>query len=119
MALIGIVVFGAAAVFAGVAGWLSPGRLTPERIMAAFDATGAKSGFRRNHAKGLCADGSFESSGDAVALSRAAIFRPGRTPIDARFALAGAPPFQPDAPKKVRSLGSASSRPGPRNGGRR
>ena len=105
LALIGGVVVGTAAVFAGVAGWLSPHRLTPERLMAAFDATGAKSGFRRNHAKGLCATGTFDSNGDAVSLSRAAVFRPGRSPVVARFALAGAPPFQPDAPKKVKSLG--------------
>src|SRR5260370_17027562 len=74
-------------------------------MMAAFqDANGIHAGFRRNHAKGVCVTGWFESSGQAVALSRAAVFKPGRVPVVGRFALAGGMPFQTDAPATVRSM---------------
>jgi catalase len=74
-------------------------------MMAAFrDANGTHVGFRRNHAKGVCVTGWFESSGQAAAISKAAVFRPGRVPVVGRFALAGGMPFQPDAPNTVRSM---------------
>jgi catalase len=102
---IGAVRLGVAGAFAYVGGWLSPARLTQDRMMAAFkDANGVHAGFRRNHAKGICVAGWFEGSGQAVALSKAAVFRPGRVPLVGRFALAGGMPFQPDAPAKVRSM---------------
>src|SRR5712672_1518301 len=91
--------------FAGVGGWLSPSRLTQDRMMAAFqDADGIHAGFRRNHAKGVCVTGWFESNGQAAALSKAAVFKPGRVPMVGRFALAGGMPFQTDATATVRSL---------------
>jgi catalase len=94
-----------AGVFAYVGGWLSPVRLTQDRMMAAFQgANGVHAGFRRNHAKGVCVAGWFESSGQAAALSKAAVFRPGRVPVVGRFALAGGMPFQTDAPATVRSM---------------
>jgi catalase len=91
--------------FAGVGGWLSPSRLTQDRMMAAFeDANGTHSGFRRNHAKGVCVTGWFESNGQAAGLSKAAVFKPGRIPVVGRFALAGGMPFQTDKPATVRSM---------------
>jgi catalase len=102
---IGAVMLGVAGAFAYVGGWLSPGRLTQDRMMAAFqDVNGTHPGFRRNHAKGVCVTGWFESSGQAAALSKAAVFRPGRVPVVGRFALAGGMPFQTDAPATVRSM---------------
>lgn len=102
---IGAVMLSVAVAFAYVGGWLSPVRLTQDRMMAAFQhANGTHAGFRRNHAKGVCVTGWFESNGQAVALSKAAVFRPGRVPVVGRFALAGGMPFQPDAPAKVRSM---------------
>ncbi|HWX31047.1 MAG TPA: catalase family peroxidase [Steroidobacteraceae bacterium] len=102
---IGAVMLSVAGAFAYVGGWLSPVRLTQDRMMAAFqDANGIHAGFRRNHAKGICVTGWFESSGQAAALSKAAVFRPGRVPVVGRFALAGGLPFQPDAPATVRSM---------------
>jgi catalase len=102
---IGAVLLGVAGAFAYVGGWLSPARLTQDRMMAAFkDANGIHAGFRRNHAKGICVTGWFEGSGQAAALSKAAVFRPGRVPVVGRFALAGGMPFQPDGPEKVRSM---------------
>jgi catalase len=102
---IGAVMLSVAGAFAYVGGWLSPERLTQDRMMAAFqNANGVHAGFRRNHAKGACVTGWFESSAQAAALSKAAVFRPVRVPVVGRFALAGGIPFQPDAPATVRSM---------------
>src|ERR1700737_3901028 len=93
---IGAVMLSMAGAFAYAGGWLSPARLTQDRMMAAFqDDNGIHAGFRRNHAKGVCVAGWFESSGQAAALSKAAVFRRGRVPVVGRFALAGGMPFQP------------------------
>src|SRR5258708_64504 len=102
---IGAVMLSVAGAFAYVGGWLSPVRLTQDRMMAAFqDANGIHAGFRRNHAKGVCVTGWFESSGQAAELSKAAVFKPGRVPVVGRLALAGGMPFQTDAPATVRSM---------------
>jgi catalase len=102
---IGAVMLSVAGAFAYAGGWLSPVRLTQDRMMAAFqDASGSHPGFRRNHAKGVCVTGWFDSSGQAAALSKAALFKPGRVPVVGRFALAGGMPFQTDAPGTVRSM---------------
>jgi catalase len=94
-----------AGAFAYVGGWLSPGRLTQDRMMAAFqDANGHHPGFRRNHAKGVCVTGWFDSNGQAVPLSKAGVFQPARVPVIGRFALAGGMPFQMDEPATVRSM---------------
>ena len=102
---IGAVMLSVAGAFAYVGGWLSPVRLTQDRMMAAFqNANGIHAGFRRNHAKGVCVTGWFDSNGQAAELSKAAAFRPGRVPLVGRFALAGGMPFQTDAPATVRSM---------------
>ena len=102
---IGAVMLSVTGAFAYTGGWLSPERLTQDRMMAAFrDANGTHVGFRRNHAKGVCVTGWFESSGQAAAISKAAVFKTGRVPVVGRFALAGGMPFQPDAPNTVRSM---------------
>ncbi|SMF24199.1 catalase [Tistlia consotensis] len=107
LALAGIALAVAAVVacFAYAGGWLSPDRLTQAKVMAAFDAAnGVHPGFRRNHAKGLCIAGSFDSNGAGERLSSAAVFQPGRTPVVGRFALAGGQPFAGDATGTVRSM---------------
>jgi catalase len=105
LGLIGLVVAGAAAAFAYTGGWFSPERLTQGRIITAFeDVNGSHPGFRRNHAKGICATGWFESNGKAATLSKAAVFAPGRVPVVGRIAFAGGLPFVPDDPATVRSL---------------
>ncbi len=104
-AVIGAVLLAALGAFAYAGGWLSPHRLTQARMMAAFESAGGNHpGFRRNHAKGLCVTGWFESNGNAATLSKAAVFAPGRVPLIGRFALAGGMPFQADAPATVRSM---------------
>jgi catalase len=104
-AVIGAVVLIMAAAFAYVGGWLSTARLTPSRMMMAFQAAaGLHPGFRRNHAKGVCVSGWFEGNGQAIPWSKAAVFEPGRVPLIGRFALAGGLPFQSDLPGTVRSM---------------
>lgn len=105
LGVIGAVVLCSAAAFAYSGGWLSPDRLGQKKIIAGFDqVNGVHPGFRRNHAKGLCATGWFESNGNAVPFSKATLFAPGRVPVVARIAFAGGMPFMPDAPDTVRSL---------------
>lgn len=102
---IGVVLLAVAAAFAGTAGWFSPDRLDPERMIDRFEAVdGEHPGFRRNHAKGVCLTGWFDSNGAGTRLSSASVFARGRTPVIGRFALAGGLPMMPDAPGAVRSL---------------
>jgi catalase len=86
-------------------GWLTPRALTPAAMINTFEhVNGVHPGFRRNHAKGVCVTGYFESNGQGQSLSKALIFLPGRVPIVGRFALAGGEPFASDTPQTVRSL---------------
>src|SRR6202047_210375 len=51
-------------VFAYAGGWLTPEKLTPSRFADRFEqVAGRHDGFRRNHAKGLSATGTFASHG--------------------------------------------------------
>jgi len=113
-ALLGIgAVAGVAAVdvggFAYAGGWLGfsgPAALTPPRFADRFeDVYGRHDGFRRNHAKGLSATGTFESTGAGAAICRAAVFRSGSVGLIGRFSLGGGLPDQPDKPDTVRGLG--------------
>ncbi|MFM0171330.1 catalase family peroxidase [Paraburkholderia sediminicola] len=105
LVLIAVVVVALVAAFAYTAGWLSPGRLTPAKIVNGLAPPGgAALGFRRNHAKGICFTGSFESNGAAAALSKAPMFAPGSYPVTGRFNLATADPKAPDATVRVRGL---------------
>ena len=105
LVLIAVVVAALVAAFAFTAGWLSPDRLTPARIVNALAPPGgAALGFRRNHAKGICFTGTFESNGTAAALSRAPMLAAGSFPVTGRFNLATADPKAPDATVRVRGL---------------
>ena len=105
LGLIAVIVLAIATGFAGVAGWLSPGRLDQARLVNEFEAVnGRHPGFRRNHAKGVCVFGWFDSNGAGERLSRAVVFRHGHVPVIGRFALAGGLPMMPDGPNAVRSL---------------
>ena len=105
LALIGTVVGGIAGLFLYTGGWFSPHTLSPAKMIDAFELAGGKHpGFRRNHAKGVCVSGYFESNGQGVAWSKAMVFAPGRVPIVGRFALAGGQPYQADAAHTVRSM---------------
>lgn len=105
LALIGAIVGAIAGSFAYCAGWLTPHALTPATMIDAFElVNGRKSGFRRNHAKGVGVSGVFESNGAGVSLSKASVFAKGRVLVLGRFALAGGQPYLPDAQAKVRSM---------------
>ena len=86
LVLIGVVLLVVAGLFAYAGGWLSPHRLTPSRMMDAFqDDNGPHPGFRRNHSKGVCVSGWFQSSSAALSLSKAQVFQPGQVPVVGRL----------------------------------
>jgi len=96
----------AAVAFGYVGGWLAPRRLTPEKLVDQFQHNaGTFAGYRRNHAKGVCVTGYFDSSGQAQAYSVAQVFAPGqRTPVVGRFAIPGSNPYAPDSSVPIRSM---------------
>jgi catalase len=112
LVLIAVVIGGAAAAFAYTAGWFSPQRLTPDKLVDAFTPpTGVPLGHRRNHAKGICFTGMFEANGAGAALSRGQVFTRGLYPALGRFNLATADPNAPDATVRVRGMGLRISTP--------
>ena len=113
LGVIGATVGATSAAFAYAGGWLSPGALTPARIVDTFEqVNGPHAGFRRNHAKGVCFSGVFRSSGAAASLSKASVFKPGDRPFTGRFALAGGQPYAADATTTVRSMALRFQLPG-------
>jgi catalase len=97
---------GIAVLFAYTGGWLTPHALTPARFADGFEQVNGKHpGFRRNHAKGVCVSGYFESNGRGAALSKASVFQAGRVPVIGRFSLSGGRPHAADAAQTVRGLG--------------
>jgi catalase len=112
LALIAVVIAATAAAFAYTAGWFSPQRLTPGKLVAAFaPPTGVALGHRRNHAKGICFTGIFEANGAGSELSQASVFARGQYPVLGRFNLGTADPNAPDATVRVRGLGIRISTP--------
>lgn len=102
---IGVVLAGVAGLFLYAGGWFTPRRLSPATMINAFEqVNGSHPGFRRNHAKGVCVSGYFESNGRGEDLSKALVFRSGRVPVIGRFALAGGQPYVADAVNTVRSM---------------
>ena len=92
--------------FAYTAGWLSPHRLTPKKLVAGLAPPGGPAlGHRRNHAKGICFTGTFEANGAGSELSRATVFERGQYPVVGRFNLATADPNAADAMVRVRGIG--------------
>jgi catalase len=88
-----------------VGGWLAPKRLTAQRLVNQLQANaGVFAGYRRNHAKGVCVAGYFDSNGQAQAYSLAQVFAPGRTPVVGRFAVPGGNPYAPDSSVPIRSM---------------
>src|SRR5271154_2592197 len=111
-ALIGVALAAVAGTFAYLGGWFTPNELTPARFTDGFEeVSGVHPGFRRNHAKGVGVSGFFESNGNGVRLSKAAVFQPGRVPVIGRFSLGGGQPYAPDKPDEVRGLGLQFSLP--------
>jgi catalase len=112
MILIAVVVGFVAAAFAYTAGWLSPHRLTPNEVVAAFAPPGGPAlGHRRNHVKGICFTGIFEANGTGASLSDAPMLRSGQYPVIGRFNLATSDINAPDATVRVRGMGLQISAP--------
>jgi catalase len=106
LAGIGVIILSVAAVFLYLGGWFTPHALTPARFVDTFERVdGIHSGFRRNHAKGVCVSGLFESNGQGTRFSKAVVFRTGRVPLIGRFSFGGGDPYVADAPDRVRGLG--------------
>jgi catalase len=112
LVLIAVVVGASAAAFAYTAGWFSPQRLTPDKLVDALTPPGVDpAGHRRNHAKGICFTGIFEANGAGSALSQAQVFARGQYPALGRFNVATPDPKEPDAKVRVRGLGLQISTP--------
>jgi len=112
LALIVAVIALSAAAFAYTAGWLSPDRLTPQKLVDGFDLKSPPPlGHRRNHAKGICFTGVFEANGAGSELSRAAVFAKGSYPAVGRFNLGTPNPDAADATVRVRGFGLKISTP--------
>jgi catalase len=94
-----------AAGYAYAAGWLTPNRLTPQRIVTSLTINGGEHpGYRRNHAKGVCVVGYFDGNGKAARYTSAAVFDQVRTPVIGRFAIPGGNPSVADTSNPVRSM---------------
>ena len=91
--------------FGYVGGWLTPHRLTAQRMVNQLQTNaGVFPGYRRNHAKGVCVTGYFDSNGQAQPYSVAGIFASGRTPVVGRFAVPVGNPYAPDSSAPIRSM---------------
>jgi catalase len=111
--VIGVLVAGVAGLFLYSGGWFTPHALSPATFIATFEQiNGEHPGFRRNHAKGVCISGYFNSNGRGAALSKASIFQPGRVTVIGRFSLSGGQPSAADLPHTVRGLGIRFTVPG-------
>ncbi|MGN8278117.1 catalase family peroxidase [Pseudomonas sp. SMN5] len=105
LAGIAVIVAALAGAFAYVNGTLDPQRLTPDALVNVLEKNnGVHPGFRRNHSKGVCVVGYFESTGEASAFSSAQVFTSMRTPVVGRFALPSGNPYAPDGSVPIRSL---------------
>ena len=105
LALIAVLVAAAAGAFVWTAGWFSPTRLTPPRLVATLAPPGGPAlGFRRNHAKGICFSGTFESNGRGAELSTAQMLAAGTYPVTGRFNVATPDPKADDVEARVRGL---------------
>ena len=112
LALIGVALAALVGTFTWLGGWFTPNELTPARFVDGFEqVNGVHPGFRRNHARGVSASGFFESNGNGVRLSKAAVFRSGLVPLIGRFSLGGGQPDAADTPDAVRGLGLQFSLP--------
>lgn len=112
IATITAVVGVAALAFAYTAGWFSPSRITPAKMLTALvGAKGPALGHRRNHARGICFTGVFDGNGNGAELSSARVFQPGEYPVVGRFNVAGSDPKIPDPMAQVRGFSARISTP--------
>src|SRR5260370_12856840 len=103
---IGVLLLGVMGAFLYLGGWFSPQKLTPARFVDEFErVNGIHSGLRRNHAKGVCVRGFFDSNGQEPRLSKAVVFQSGGVPAIGRFSLGGGEPHATHNLSTVRGSG--------------
>jgi catalase len=113
LVLIAIIVGAVAAIFAYTAGWFSPHRITPNKLIDAFAPPGGPAlGHRRNHVRGICFTGVFEANGAGTTLSEAPMFVSGQYPAIGRFNVGTADINAPEATVRVRGMGLQITAPG-------
>ena len=98
LAIIAIVVAVGAGAFAYTAGWLPHAAHADQDRQSLAPPGGPSLGHRRNHAKGICFTGVFESNGNGAELSSAQVFARGEYPALGRFNLATADANAPALP---------------------
>lgn len=104
-AAIAVVVVAGAAAFAYAGGFFPGDRLSPGSFIAALAPKGGPApAHRRNHAKGICFTGSFQSNGAGATLSHAGVFAAGTYPLLGRFSIANAKADTPDLAAPVRGM---------------
>ncbi len=81
-------------------------------VTAIEEAFGVKPGQRRNHTKGVCAEGQFVGSPAIVPFSRSTLFSSNSVPVVARFSLAGGNAEAPDTTKNPRGMALEFRLPG-------
>lgn len=106
--LVWLAVFGCV-LFVYRTGWASSSALSSptgaSRMVDAFEAaSGRHPGFRRNHAKGICVTGRFQSNGNVSDISSALFLRPGSYPVIGRLSVVGGNPSVNDTQSRLRSL---------------
>jgi catalase len=83
-----------------------PDQTTPQQVIDALAGVfGQQPGFRKNHAKGMCANGVFVGLPEAAEYSRSAIFSGVEVPVVVRFSLGGGDPDAPDTGRGPRGIG--------------
>ncbi len=79
---------------------------TAEQVVDALEgAYGVHPGQRRNHTKGVGAEGFFVGNPEVADYSRSALFTGEKIAVVARFSIAGGDPSVPDADRSPRGLG--------------
>ena len=79
---------------------------SPEALIKALEGVyGPHPGFRKNHAKGTCATGSFVGLPETTSYPRSALFSGATVPVVARFSLGGGDLDAADAGKGPRGMG--------------
>jgi catalase len=84
-----------------------------ERIVNAMEGVfGANAGMRRGHARGFCAAGEFVANGAAAPITKASTLAAGaRSPVVARFSMAGGNPNAPENAPAPRGLALSLTAP--------
>jgi catalase len=86
---------------------------TVETVNTALErAYGVHPGQRRNHAKGVCALGTFDGEAAMSAYSRSTLFGDQSIPVVARFSIGGGNPNVPDTDRGVRGMSLEFRLPG-------